>query len=374
MNALPVRYRTQPTESGHRIGIATLNSERSLNALSLAMVQSLTEQLTAWATDSQIVCVWLDGAGDKAFCAGGDIRAIYEDAKAHPGEVSTAVTEFFTQEYRLDHLIHRYAKPLIVWGSGIVMGGGLGLMAGASHRLVTDTSRIAMPEISIGLFPDVGGTWFLNRMPGHCGRFLALTGYGMNGADARYVGLADHYVASHRREGLLGALSALGWHGSARTDHDLLSSYLRGIEESDIAALPASRLHRDQGEIDQLMGGDSLATVAEALASLESEQTWLLRARDSFAAGSPITAQLIWHQLSAGAELSLEQVFRQELVWAVRCAQRGDFIEGVRALLIDKDRQPQWQYVTLAAVPDGLLDQLHSSPFAVDPLADLKEH
>ncbi|SHH76922.1 enoyl-CoA hydratase/isomerase family protein [Ferrimonas marina] len=367
-----VIYTTLATDSGHQIGVASLNSERSLNALSLAMVDSLTEQLDRWAEDDRIVCIWLQGSGDKAFCAGGDIRAIYEAAKAAPGELTEAVTDFFSREYRLDHKIHRFPKPMVVWGSGIVMGGGLGLMAGASHRIATETSRIAMPEISIGLFPDVGGTWFLNRMPGQCGRFLALTGYSMNGADARYVGLADHLVLSERRSALLDALTSLGWQGEAG-DRDMLSGYLRGLEEQDLPQLPESLLHREQASIDAVMQGDSLAQVAGQLNEAASQADWLARPAKTLQAGSPITAHLIWHQLSACGDWSIEQVFQQELVWAVRCAQQGDFVEGVRALLIDKDRNPQWRFTQREEVTPDWLARFHQSPFATNPLADLTE-
>ncbi|MBY5990719.1 enoyl-CoA hydratase/isomerase family protein [Ferrimonas balearica] len=369
----PVLFTTRPTDNGRQIGVATLNSEKSLNALSLEMVDQLHAQLLQWQADEQIACVWLQGAGEKAFCAGGDIRAMHQAASERPGERTPEVEAFFTREYRLDHLIHRFGKPIVLWGSGIVMGGGLGLMAGASHRLVTETSRVAMPEITIGLYPDVGGTWFLNRMPGHCGRFLGLTGYSMNGADVRYVGLADHLVASERRDSLLTALTTLSWHEDPRANHDLLSGYLRGIEEQDLPAMPHSTLHEAQGQIDELMAGSSLALIAERIAALNSEEKWLVRARKSFLAGSPITAHLVWHQLTQCAELSLEQVFQQELIWSVRCAELGDFVEGVRALLIDKDGQPQWRCADIASVPERLMAQMFTSPWEEHPLADLTE-
>ncbi|MBW3138137.1 enoyl-CoA hydratase/isomerase family protein [Ferrimonas balearica] len=370
----PVLFSTRTAANGRQIGVATLNSEKSLNALSLEMVDALHAQLLSWQADDNVVCVWLQGAGEKAFCAGGDIRAMHQAAADHPGEQTPEVEAFFTREYRLDYLIHRYGKPIVVWGSGIVMGGGLGLMAGASHRLVTETSRIAMPEITIGLYPDVGGTWFLNRMPGHCGRFLGLTGYSMNGADVRYVGLADHLVASERRDSLQEALLTLGWQADARANHDLLSGYLRGIEEQDLPTMPHSTLHEAQAQIDELMAGSSLELIAERVAALETDQKWLARAQKSFLAGSPITAHLVWHQLTCCGELSLETVFQRELIWSVRCAELGDFVEGVRALLIDKDGQPRWRYPDIASVPASLMAQMLTSPWQEHPLADLKEN
>ncbi|USD36715.1 enoyl-CoA hydratase/isomerase family protein [Ferrimonas sp. SCSIO 43195] len=351
---------------GARIGQLTLNSERSLNALSLPMVERLYRQLLAWQSRDDIQCVLLDGAGDKAFCAGGDIRAMYDACVAHPGERVEEVEQFFTAEYRLDHLIHVYPKPIVLWGSGIVMGGGLGLMAGASHRVVTETSRIAMPEISIGLFPDVGGTWFLNRMPGQCGRFLGLSGYQMNGADARYVGLADYGVASQRRGQLLSDLCQLDWSGAEA--HQVLDGLLQRYQDEDLPQLPDSVLQANQADIDALMAGDEVAEVVTRMSRLDSDQKWLSRAAATLAVGSPITMHLLWHQLQQGQNLSLEQVFEKELVMAVRCAELGDFVEGVRALLIDKDRQPKWRFASVDEVPAAHIDAMVTPPWRDHPL------
>ncbi|WP_028115912.1 enoyl-CoA hydratase/isomerase family protein [Ferrimonas senticii] len=368
----PVMFQRLDTESGHQIGIATLNSERSLNALSLAMVQSLSEQLAHWAADPQIVAVWLQGAGEKAFCAGGDIRAIYDSQRSHAGELDQQVTDFFTQEYQLDYQLHRYPKPLLVWGSGIVMGGGLGLMAGADFRLVTETSRIAMPEISIGLFPDVGGSYFLNRMPGHCGRFLGLTAYNMNGADACYVGLGDHLLASADKAAVLEVLTQLPWQQDKAADKQQLTERLLCFSERAAEAMPPSILAINQPLIDELMAGE-LTEVMTRLGHTHSDEQWLQRAINTAQAGSPITACLLWQQLALGREWSLEQVFQQELIWAVRCAQLGDFVEGVRALLIDKDRSPKWQFSGIEQVPAGFIEQLTESPWPQHPLQGLKE-
>ncbi|WP_417345989.1 enoyl-CoA hydratase/isomerase family protein [Ferrimonas sp.] len=363
-----VRIQEHQGAGGALIGHLTLNSERSLNALSLEMVDRLYATLLDWQQREEIKCVILDGAGDKAFCAGGDIRAMYDACVAHPGQRVPEVEAFFTREYRLDHLIHVYDKPILLWGGGIVMGGGLGLMAGASHRIVTESSRIAMPEITIGLYPDVGGTWFLNRMPGHCGRFLGLTGYQMNGLDARYVGLADFAVADFRRKQLLTDLCHLEWH-----NHDakaLIDDLLGGYQQQDEAALPASVLSARQKDIDDLMAGDQLQSVVERLSGFESDEKWLDRAVKTFATGSPITMHLIWHQLTQGADMTLEQVFEHELVLSVRCAEMGDFVEGVRALLIDKDRQPSWRFTSAAEVPAAHIDAMVTPPWGEHPLSN----
>ncbi|WP_298440556.1 enoyl-CoA hydratase/isomerase family protein [uncultured Ferrimonas sp.] len=369
----PVIYQLLPTDSGHQIGVATLNSEKSLNALSQAMVHSLSAQLALWAKDRSIVAVWLQGAGEKAFCAGGDIRAMYDTAAANPGELTDAVEQFFTEEYRLDYQLHRFPKPLLVWGSGIVMGGGLGLMAGASHRLVTETSRIAMPEISIGLFPDVGGTYFLNRMPGHCGRFLGLTAYNMNGADACYVGLGDYLVNSNSRDTLLQGLTQLPWQSERSHNEQLLSVLLATSARAVANDMPSSTLQQSQPLIDELMSADNLIELMQQLQRFETELPWLQRAIKTALAGSPLTAHMVWHQLSVGQDWSLEQVFQQELIWAVRCAQKGDFVEGVRALLIDKDRNPSWRFATVGEVSNAVMAELTRSPWQQHPLQRIEE-
>src|SRR5690554_6159952 len=224
-----VLFSTKDTADGHKIGIATLNSERSLNALSLAMIDALEPQLEAWANDDSIVCVWLEGAGEKAFCAGGDIVAMYKAAKDLPKEPVAEVVDFFTREYRLDYRIHTYPKPLVVWGDGFVMGGGMGLMNGASHRIVTERSRLAMPEISIGLYPDVGGTYFLSRLPEGMGLFLGLTAAQVNAADALWLGMADLALASDQKESTLHSLAAIPWTESVEVNQGLITAVLEKL-------------------------------------------------------------------------------------------------------------------------------------------------
>ena len=193
----PVLFETLIAENGCQIGVITLNAEKTLNALSLDMIDLMAEQLALWSTDDNIALVLMQAAGEKAFCAGGDLQNLYQSMLTHHASVdkddvraNQYACDFFNREYRLDYLIHTYPKPILCWGHGIVMGGGIGLMAGASHRVVTEKSRLAMPEIGIGLFPDVGGSYFLNRMPGKLGLFLALTGAMVNAADAKFTKLA----------------------------------------------------------------------------------------------------------------------------------------------------------------------------------------
>jgi len=356
-----------------RIGIITLNSEKSLNALSLPMIQLLQPQLQKWAEDDAIACVFMQGAGEKAFCAGGDIVAMYKAMQAKPGVLVDEVADFFSQEYRLDYTIHTFPKPIVLWGHGIVMGGGMGLMNGASHRIVTERSLLAMPEVTIGLYPDVGATHFLNQMPEGCGLFLGLTGAHMNAADALYLKLADHFVASSSKDDVLKGLKEVKWGDTAALNHQKVTDVLNGIGMRDSSQRPAGQVEAHQQLIKKLTQGADIETVVAAIVNDSTDDKWLARARQTLAAGCPMTAHIVWNQLQHGADLSLVDCFRLELTLSVQCAMRGDFAEGIRALLIDKDKQPKWQHASVADVSAQEVDGFFTSPWAADehPLANL---
>lgn len=368
-----VIFQTLGTLSGQSIGIVTLNIEKALNALTLNMVAAMQTQLSRWQADDSIACVVLQGAGEKAFCAGGDVRAIYHASIANPNNITDEACGFFTQEYQLDYLLHQYSKPVLVWGDGIVMGGGLGLMAGGSHRIVTERSRVAMPEVTIGLYPDVGGSYFLNRMPGKTGLFLGLTAYNMNASDALYVDLGNHYLPSDQQEPLFDAMADLNWSHDTAQNHQLLTDLLTNMSAAHRATLPMSHLQQFQAQIDLLMAGD-IEDVHHQLSTLNTELEWLQRAQKTALAGSPISWHLIFAQAQLGTELSLAQCFQWELGVSVNCCSIGDFCEGVRALLIDKDRQPNWQFSHVSSVEPSRIKQLITSPWdpKAHPLADFK--
>lgn len=358
-----VLYQELIAQNGKKIGVATLNSEKSLNALSLPMVESLLPKLQSWQADPAISVVILNGSGDKAFCAGGDIRDLYKAMLDKPGEYAPYVEEFFTKEYALDYLIHTFGKPVLVWGNGIVMGGGLGLMAGASHKVVTATSRIAMPEMAIGLYPDVGASWFLNRMPAGCGLFLGLTGASINAADAKFIGLADHFVLHERKAALIDKLKNINWGETIALNHQKLSDALRGEEEQCRTQMPLSHIRPYQGAIEALAGLTELQNVIDAVNAMQADDKWLQKAKDSLAYGSPITAHIVFELLKLGQSKILADSFRLELGLSVQCGKLGEFTEGVRALLMDKDLQPKWQYKTVADVPQTVIDELFRSPW-----------
>ena len=344
-----------------KLGLATLNTPKTLNGLSREMNKLLDDKLIQWSKDPTIAIVIFRGAGDKAFCAGGDLHHLYQSMQENtgqPGWHNAYASAFFSEEYRLDYRIHTYPKPILCWGDGIVMGGGMGLMGGASHRVVTETSRLAMPEITIGLFPDVGGTWMMNQLPGRLGLFLALTGAQFGASDAMFIGLADYFLPRGEWDKLLASMQAQIWEPESaealttRTfrpgsvNDERLHRLLAAITPPSQQANGPIREHMDM--IQQACSGHDLETiVANILNFSSSEDPWLQRAAKTLKAGSPGSARLSYSLLRKGKHLSLAQVFRMEYLAALTCASHGDFQEGIRALLIDKDKQPKWNPSTL---------------------------
>lgn len=363
------------SQGGKRIGVATLNVERKLHSLNQNMVGLLRTRLSQWQADDRIACVWLQGAGEKAFCAGGDVRCL-RDKIAQEGaqQALPFVQDFFENEYRLDYQIHTFGKPIIVWGHGIVMGGGIGLMSGASHRVVTETSRLAMPEISIGLYPDVGSTWFLNHAPGRTGLFLGLTGANFNAADALFVGMADRYIPSTNKQAALNALQQQQWPDDAVDVSAQVSAVLKQFEA--VTELPDSNVRNHYDLIQRVTDAESAAAVVDNILAMDTNEKWLQKAIATLKAGCPTTAHLVFQQLRRGKKLSLPQVFQMELVMSLQCALHPDFAEGVRALLVDKDGSPKWQHAAVADVPRQWVDAHFQSPWddGVNPLNDLAAH
>lgn len=369
----PLLIETLTTASGHLFGRATLNAPAKLNALTLEMVDLLDPQLQRWAEDPLIAGVILDAVGDKAFCAGGDVVGLHHAIKATPaGQVPAMPAAFFEREYRLDYRIHTFPKPFLCWGNGIVMGGGKGLLAGASHRVATPTTRMAMPEIQIGLHPDVGGSWMLGRLPGGIGPFLALTTASMNTADACFAGLADFVVPHDRRAALFDAIRAASWEGEREIDGARLSHLLEGLGR-DVELAPSNlRLHHQR--INDVIGHDRLIDAAVRIAALADDpDPWLAAAGKAFRHGSPTSAALAVELQRRARHLSLADVFRLEWNASIGCCLHGDFQEGVRALLVDKDKTPRWRPASLDEVTPALLETLMKPPFAgtAHPLADL---
>ncbi|WP_136246822.1 enoyl-CoA hydratase/isomerase family protein [Halomonas borealis] len=372
MSDLAVSFDELPTRGGGRVGVATLDAPKSLNALSLEMIQQLEERLEAWALDNRVVAVWLEGAGDKAFCAGGDVVALYRSLADGEARDDAFAERYFTAEYRLDHRIHTYPKPLLVWGDGIVMGGGLGLMAGGFQRLVTETTRIAMPEITIGLYPDIGASWFLGRMPPGLGAYLGLTGAQLNARDALDLGLADRFVPRERRDDLLGALAEADYAGH---EPDACRRVVQGVLQRFEAReqAPAGQLWPWRDHLQSLVGEAGAADAVARILADDRDDAWLAANRARLAAGSPMSAHLVWRMLERHRHSGLADAFRDELALSVQCCRRGDLAEGVRALLIDKDKQPRWSHDAVASVPESDVQAMLVAPWSSEthPLRDL---
>jgi enoyl-CoA hydratase/carnithine racemase len=359
-----VLIETRAAANGRRIGFLTLNAPRALNALSGEMARALLDILRTWRADPAIACVVLQGAGDKAFCAGGDIVALYRNLARADQNTERLTLEYFVLEYSLDYFIHTYPKPILCWGHGIVMGGGLGLMAGASHRVVTDTSRLAMPEITIGLYPDIGASWFLNRMPGRSGLFLGLTGAHLNAADALFLKLADYFIPGPRKEAVFDELPRLGWDESPAHNRHRLSNLLR--RHRDHAALAPSPVRRSLDLINEVTDRDTVEEIVTALGHLPADDPWLQRGVQTLLKGSPTSAKVIFEIHRRATHLSLKEAFAMELGLTIQFARRPDLREGIRALLIDKDNRPNWCPSRLEDVPDTYVEEHFVPPWPND--------
>jgi enoyl-CoA hydratase/carnithine racemase len=278
-----------------------------------------------------------------------------DDIRANPYAL-----DFFSREYRLDYRIHTYPKPVLCWGHGIVMGGGVGLMSGASHRVVTETSRVAMPEISIGLFPDVGGTWILNRLPGRSGLFLALTAAQLNADDALFARLADYKVSQASKAQFMARLLDTVWGRTRDANSRLLTGILEEFSEP-LGPHGPLRTHLDL--INEMCRHHDLTNVVSAIKTQKTNSEWLAKAAATLTAGSPGSAALSAALLQRLLHCSLAETFRHELVAALTCATRPDLAEGIRALLIDKDRKPRWSPASLQEVSPEWLDGFFESPW-----------
>ncbi len=354
-----VIFEERPSHHGWRIGIATLAAEQSLNAISLPMVEALTRHLQAWQDNAEIACVLLRASGSKAFSAGGDVRQLAEACRAHPGEVPPLARRFFADEYALYQRLRHYRKPLLCWGHGYVMGGGLGLMQSCNLRIVTPSSRLAMPEIGIGLYPDVGASWFLGRLPGRLGLFVALGACQLNARDALDLDLADRCLLDEQQDALLHGLLQLNWDEQPASQ---LHSLLQALENEARPQLPTAPQRPPPARIDRLLDSADLPSAWQALAALEHDSDPLLaRAATTLKAGCPLSAHLIWEQLRRARFCSLAEALRMEYAMSLNCCRHPEFAEGVRARLIDKDNQPRWHWPQVESVPEAVV-KAHFAP------------
>ncbi|GEM29298.1 3-hydroxyisobutyryl-CoA hydrolase [Nocardia neocaledoniensis NBRC 108232] len=321
------------------LGLITLNRPKAINALTHAMTLTITDALRAWGADDAVRAVVLTGAGERGLCAGGDIVAIHADAKDGTAGADSPTGRFWRDEYLLNALIGGYPKPYVAIMDGIVMGGGVGLSAHGSHRVVTERSRIGMPEVGIGFVPDVGGTYLLSRAPGELGAHVALTTARMTAGDAIAAGFADHYVPSSALPELLAALR------------------VHGVDEA-IASVaqpaPASDLLAQRSWIDACYAADTVEEIVARLRAADAPEA--TKAADDILAKSPVALKVTLRSLRAARRLdSLEAVLDEEYRVSVAALASHDLVEGIRAQVIDKDRNPRWAPATLTDVTDDLV-------------------
>lgn len=360
------------------MGVITLNRPRALNALSLEMVRELHNVLAGWRTDEAVLGVLLKGSGrlDEHgkphgvvhFCAGGDIRFIHQAAVT--GDLS--LDDFFTEEYALDYLIHTYPKPFVAWMEGITMGGGMGLAQGATWRVVTESVRMAMPETRIGLFPDVAGGYFLSRCAGAIGEYLGVVGPHLHVTDVLTLGLADAHAQAASLPDLLASFRQM----RASSADDLLKRVKAHVAAHGLPSLPEATV---TGHIDQINRHFSLHGMPEIEESLQRDGSeWAQGVLRQMAGHSPLMMCVTLEQIRRARSMSLADVFRMERgmvrqCFALRKGCESETVEGVRALVIDKDQQPKWCANSLAEVSPASVEAFFESPWPLrsHPLRDL---
>jgi enoyl-CoA hydratase/carnithine racemase len=354
------------TRLANGTGIITLDRPRTLNSLSLEMIRALSEVLLAWEHDPAVDAVVLRSSTDKALCAGGDIRYFYDVGTQPTTGGSASLEDFFTEEYTLNHFIHHYPKPYIVLMDGVVMGGGLGISEASRSlglRVLTDGSKLAMPEVNIGLFPDVGGSYFLSHAPGKLGYYLALTGLTVRAADGLYCGLADTFIPQARMPALYELIETTPG-ASLRDAVIAFAAPFKGdIGEAPLAA--------EREAIDRHFGG---ATIEAIMASLAGDDSaFAQKALAAMRKRSPILLKVTLELLNRGASLDLAACLRMERGLVRRNFEHGEVLEGIRALVIDKDNAPVWNPPTLDAVTPEMVARFFESPWPAraHPLRDL---
>lgn len=347
------------TEVRGRVGCITLNRPKALNALSLDMVRNLTAALIKWRDDTHVLAVVVRGVNKEgpfgSFCAGGDIRFFHAAAMANDASLG----DFFTEEYALNHLIHTYPKPYIALMDGIVMGGGMGISQGASLRLVTERSKLAMPETGIGLFPDVGGGYFLSRCPGRMGEYLALTGRVFNGVEALATDLADAQMESARLPGLWESLGKTPYENGEAVERWCQTYTQKNTEKH---GLPMA-------EIDRVFALPSVIAILDALQATDSD--WARETLATLRTRSPLMLGVVLEQIRRARSMGLSDNLRMERDMVHHCfnlrpGAASETVEGIRALAVDKDHQPRWNPARIEDVTDEMVSAFFASPWTVE--------
>jgi len=355
------------TSISNQIGFITLDRPKALNSLSLDMVRALTACLLAWRDDRAVRAVVIRSSSERAFSAGGDIRFFYDAGRSTPQGGSALLEDFFTEEYALNHLIHHYPKPYIAIMDGIVMGGGMGVAQGGETnriRIVTERTKMAMPEVNIGLFPDVGGSYFLSRAPGELGTYLGVTGDIVGAADALYAGLADVYVPATELPGLYAAIESAN--GSI---NDAVHAF---AEPFKMRAAPAdSRLAVERHAIDKHFAHNEVRAITASLA--QDDSPFARQTLGTMHKRSPLMMCVTLSQLRRAVGMGVADCLRMERTMVRRSFENGEVLEGIRSVVIDKDNAPKWSPATLDDVTPEMVERFFAPawPAHAHPLRDL---
>jgi enoyl-CoA hydratase/carnithine racemase len=337
------------------VGIATLNRPKQLNALTLEMCELMGRQFGAWANDDAIKCVVLNAKGEKGFCAGGDVAEVIRNVRAGGPNRYDYGDAFFSTEYALNLLMHAYSKPLVVLSHGICMGGGVGLLAGASHGVLVGGSKLAMPEIHIGLFPDVGGGYFLQDFFDGRDKLIALTGCMLTEGDAIEGYLASFVIPQSAHAGFVDAICVIEWGDSREENDELVSSCIEDMDDGTVEL--SGPLATFEEETKKLDACKTVIEFRDALNALAQREPYFATAAKSLSQGSPTAAHVTFEYLKRTRKMAdIDEVLALDLILAKQFQRHHDFSEGVRALLIDKDKLPKWSPADWHAITPELIE------------------
>ncbi|WP_432407867.1 enoyl-CoA hydratase/isomerase family protein [Wukongibacter sp. M2B1] len=352
-------------EASNGVGWIKLNRPEKLNTFSDNMIELLYNQLLKWRIDSSIAILVIEGEGEKAFSAGGDVRQLYD---LKDGNIIESAIESFSREYHMDLIMHLYPKPILSYMDGYVMGGGVGVSVTGSHRIVTERTKWAMPETSIGLYPDVGSSYFMNKIPGKIGRYLALTSKSINAVEALYAGVADYYIDSSSWKDLKQDICRKNWclKGAKEELTNLIVKYAKAPSmDSQIVDL--------QDKIDKHFSFNTMEEIIDSLhRSAEQGDKWAERTMKTILTKSPTSLKVTLRQLIEGEKKSVKECLMMELTMSINFMKCHDFFEGVRAVLVDKDKKPNWNPKTLEEVREEDVDLFfkYNWPSGKNPLKD----
>ena len=364
-------FQEHERQDGSFLAEVKLTNPRSFNALDLDMISALKNHLESWEKNSKISFIFIHGEGEKSFCAGGDVKQLYHgivNCREKNEDPGLLVQPFFETEYRTNYLMHTYSKPIVLWGHGLVMGGGLGLFAASSHSIVTESSSFCMPEISIGLFPDVGGSYFLNKLEKNLGLYLALTSCRFNGTESLFLKFSQLAFKDSDKEEVFNFLLSF----SFKEPEDFDKKIKEFQKKKEISFDQENWFKKYEDQINQTIESKEIQVIYENFKNSKIEDKKWIKNRDNFLKGSPSSAGVICEQLSRGEGMNLKEVFKMEMIMAMQHARHWDFQEGVRALLVEKTGSPAWNPSNIKELKNSWIQEhFTTTPGWANPLDNL---